>query len=107
MITSVLIPAFADVAVRMQFVDLPDERKLHGRPVPVVGGLAMAFGALVPVVYWLRGEQFVDAWVVGSLVLVATGLVDDFRGLSPRTKFAGQIVAALVVVLYGGLKVRT
>jgi len=106
-ISSALIPFLSALAVRVSFVDVPDERKLHGRPVPVVGGVAMAFGALVPVLYWLRGNRVVDAWAIGSVILVATGLVDDFRGLSPKAKFAGQVAAALVMICYGGLKVHT
>ena len=106
-ITIVLIPALAGAATRLQFVDVPDERKLHGRPVPVVGGIAMAIGAIVPVAYWQSGDDFVRAWIIGSVVLVAFGMIDDFRGMSPGMKFAGQIAAALVVILYGGIKIRS
>jgi UDP-GlcNAc:undecaprenyl-phosphate GlcNAc-1-phosphate transferase len=107
MITIILIPALSGMAVRVRFVDVPDERKVHERPVPVVGGIAMAIGAIVPVAYWQNGDDFVRAWIIGSLVLAVFGMIDDFRGLSPATKFAGQIAAALVVILYGGIKITS
>ncbi len=107
MITILLIPALAGMAVRVRFVDVPDERKMHERPVPVVGGIAMAIGAVFPVAYWQNGDDLVRAWIIGSLVLVAFGMIDDFRGLSPGTKFAGQIAAALIVILYGGIKITS
>jgi UDP-GlcNAc:undecaprenyl-phosphate GlcNAc-1-phosphate transferase len=107
MITILLIPALSGMAVRVRFVDVPDERKVHERPVPVVGGIAMAIGAIVPVVYWQNGDDLVRAWIIGSLVLVVFGMVDDFKGMSPGTKFAGQIAAALVVILYGGIKITS
>jgi UDP-GlcNAc:undecaprenyl-phosphate GlcNAc-1-phosphate transferase len=107
MITILLIPALSGMAVRVRFVDVPDERKVHERPVPVVGGIAMAIGAIVPVVYWQNGDDLVRAWIIGSLVLVVFGMIDDFKGMSPGTKFAGQIAAALVVILYGGIKITS
>ena len=107
MITIILISSLSRVAVRVQLVDVPDARKLHGRPVPVVGGIAMAIGAIVPVVYLQNRDNFVIAWILGSLTLVAFGIVDDLRGMSPRAKFVGQIAAALVVILYGGIKITS
>ncbi len=107
MITIILISALSRVAVRVQLVDVPDARKLHGRPVPVVGGIAMAIGAIVPVVYWQNWDNFIRAWIIGSLMLVTFGMIDDLRGMSPRTKFVGQIAAALVVILYGGIKITS
>ena len=107
MITIILILSLSRVAVRVQLVDVPDARKLHGRPVPVVGGIAMAIGAIVPVVYLQNRDNFVIAWILGSLTLVAFGIVDDLRGMSPRAKFVGQIAAALVVILYGGIKITS
>ena len=104
-ITIALIPALMRLAFRLQFVDIPDARKQHGRPIPVVGGIAMAVGAVVPIFYWQQGSPFVNAWLIGSAILVVFGMVDDFRGLGPGVKFAGQIAAALVMIFYGGVEI--
>lgn len=105
-ITVSLIPLLMLLADRYQLlVDYPDSRKVHTRPVPRIGGLATALGASMPVILWTTADGFVRAYLAGAGVLVAFGLLDDFRGLGYKTKFTGQIIAALVIVLYGGVRI--
>ena len=84
---------------------MPDARKVHTEPVPKVGGLAMAIGALVPVVLVADGGRFVNSVLIGACVIVLFGLVDDLKNLGWKAKFAGQIAAALIVILYGKLNI--
>lgn len=104
-VTIVLIPVLISGAKRTSAYDLPGERKVHTHPVPRIGGVAMAVGAFVPIL--LYGNQEAAAWpfLAGAAVLVAFGLIDDLIGMNWKIKFAGQIIAALVVVLYGGLRI--
>ena len=105
-ITMVLIPILRAAAERAGCgVDFPNPRKVHGTPIPKVGGLAMALGALVPVLFVADVSRFVHALLIGAAVVVAFGLVDDLRGLGWKAKFGGQIIAALVVIFYGNLKI--
>jgi UDP-GlcNAc:undecaprenyl-phosphate GlcNAc-1-phosphate transferase len=106
-ITIALIPFFSRVAVSLRFVDMPNERKVHLRPIPRIGGLAMVIGAFVPIVYWLHGDDLVSAWLAGASVIALFGIVDDLRGLGPKTKFVGQIMAALIAIVWGGIKIKT
>ena len=107
LITMALTPAFSAVALRFRWVDLPNERKVHLVPIPRVGGIAMALGAFIPLCYWLNANSFVTAYLAGGGLLVLLGGVDDFRDLPPKAKFAGQIVAALIVVLLGGVRIES
>jgi UDP-GlcNAc:undecaprenyl-phosphate/decaprenyl-phosphate GlcNAc-1-phosphate transferase len=107
LITIALTPAFSALALRYQLVDLPNERKVHLIPIPRVGGIAMALGAFTPIVLWHYADSFVQAYLVGAGILVAFGAVDDLRELSPRTKFLGQIAAALSAVYLGGIKIQS
>ncbi len=103
-ITIALIPILRTAAVRLHAgLDVPNARKVHAAPIPKVGGLAMAIGALVPVILVVYGGRFVNAVLIGSFLIVCFGLVDDLRTLGWKAKFAGQIAAALVVIFYGGL----
>jgi len=104
-ITVSLIPIMIKLADKYQMVDIPDVRKIHTIPVPRIGGLAMALGASVPVILWSAADDFLRAYFIGAGVLVLFGLVDDMKGLGHKAKFAGQIVAALVAVLYGGVRI--
>jgi UDP-GlcNAc:undecaprenyl-phosphate GlcNAc-1-phosphate transferase len=105
-ITMALIPILRTAAVRLHAgLDEPEPRKVHASPVPKVGGLAMAVGALVPVLFVVDGGGLVNSVLIGALILVVFGLADDLKTLSWKAKFAGQIAAALVVVLYGRLTI--
>ena len=47
-----------------------------------------------------------NAVLIGSFVIILTGVVDDLIELSPIQKFTGQLISALVVVFYGGLLIK-
>ena len=67
----------------------------------------MALGAFIPLLLWIPFNTFVKSVVLGSSILVIFGLVDDIKNIKVRNKFAGQIIAALIVILYGGLKIKS
>lgn len=105
--TIVLIPALSAGAVRFHAMDIPNERKVHQRPIPRTGGIAMAVGAILPLLAWAHGDGFVRAYLAGAAIVVLFGIVDDRRDISPKWKFLGQFAAALVVIFLGGVKIRT
>ncbi|HUJ16764.1 MAG TPA: MraY family glycosyltransferase [Nitrospirota bacterium] len=106
-ITVSLIPMMIRLADRYQVVDVPNPRKVHVRPVPRIGGLAMAVGVFIPIVLWALADEFVRAFIVATGILVVFGFIDDMKGLGYRAKFGGQILAALVIIFYGGLKISS
>lgn len=107
LITIALTPVLSSLAIRFNAVDLPGERKVHTRPIPRIGGIAMACGAFVPLLFWNYADRFVISYLGGAAVLVFFGLLDDLRDLSPKVKFLGQIVAALIVIVAGGVEIRS
>lgn len=106
-ITVSLIPMMIRLADKYQVVDFPNPRKIHVHPVPRIGGLAMAVGAFIPVLLWARTDQFVGAFIASCGILVLFGFIDDMKGLGYKAKFGGQILAALVIIFYGGLKISS
>ena len=105
-ITIALTPIFTRVALRVHLIDVPSERKVHGLPVPKSGGIAMAIGALVPILLWTHTEDFVGWYLIGGGIIFVSGLIDDLRGLGPKTKFAAQILAALIVIFPGMVRIE-
>ena len=106
-ITIALMPVFRRLAIKMQALDYPGDRKVHARPMPKSGGIAMTLGVLIPVLLWTPADNFAIALLIGAGIVVFLGLVDDFKDLGYRAKFAGQIAAALVVIVYGGVKIKS
>jgi UDP-GlcNAc:undecaprenyl-phosphate GlcNAc-1-phosphate transferase len=67
----------------------------------------MALGFCIPILLWLPPDRFVVSVMIGSAILVAAGLADDMYVLGYKSKFLAQIAAALVVILYGGVRITT
>lgn len=105
LVTAGAVPVLSAFALRLKLVDLPGERKVHCRPIPRIGGLAMALGAVIPIAYWLSSQQFVTAFLLASAIIVVFGLIDDLRDLRPLWKLLGQFIAATVVVCAGGISI--
>jgi UDP-GlcNAc:undecaprenyl-phosphate GlcNAc-1-phosphate transferase len=101
-----LTPAMSAIAVRFGITDAPDRnRKLHRRPMPYLGGVAMfvAWACGMAIQFLLR-QHFGPTeaaytktvlWgiVGGAATAAAIGLWDDVRGLKPGAKIAGQVLA--------------
>ncbi|MCD4676522.1 MAG: undecaprenyl/decaprenyl-phosphate alpha-N-acetylglucosaminyl 1-phosphate transferase [Desulfobacula sp.] len=104
-LTIALVPVFKRLAFRMNIVDVPDARKVHVAPMPVSGGISMAIGALVPMLLWVPRNDFVNSVLIGSIIIIIFGLIDDIRPLMAKQKIIPQIAAALIVILFGGVKI--
>lgn len=102
-----LIPIFKTVAMKMNIVDVPNERKVHDQPMPKVGGIAMTFGALIPVLFFTfrQTHAFNRSVLIGAGIVVVFGFLDDIKDLGYKTKFFGQVLAALIVIFFGGVKI--
>jgi UDP-GlcNAc:undecaprenyl-phosphate GlcNAc-1-phosphate transferase len=103
--TVALVPIFRRLAYALQVVDLPAERKIHQRPMARTGGLAMAVGFAVSSFLWAPRTPFFSALMLALLVIVGAGFYDDLQNLGPLVKFGAQILAALVVVCWGGVRI--
>jgi len=101
-----LIPVMKCLAVRINLVDEPNQRKVHALPMPRSGGISMALGAIVPILIWVPVDHFVRAVHIGCALIVAFGMLDDMKNLKYIHKFLAQIAGALVVILYGGVRIE-
>jgi UDP-GlcNAc:undecaprenyl-phosphate/decaprenyl-phosphate GlcNAc-1-phosphate transferase len=107
LITIILIPIFKHVAIRINLMDIPDKRKVHTQPIPKCGGVAMAFGTLFPVLYLSIENKQISSILIGAVIIVIFGVLDDLKDLNYKIKFAGQIVASLIVILWGGISIKS
>ncbi|MDQ4069926.1 MAG: undecaprenyl/decaprenyl-phosphate alpha-N-acetylglucosaminyl 1-phosphate transferase, partial [Actinomycetota bacterium] len=110
LVTYVVTPAIWRVAVRLGAVVAPDERRVHTRPTPTLGGLAMllaflgamAVAAVLPEfrpVFTASSEPL--GVVMAAVVILAVGTLDDLREVSAPAKVAGQVLAGSVLALAG------
>jgi UDP-GlcNAc:undecaprenyl-phosphate GlcNAc-1-phosphate transferase len=103
-----LTPLVKKLAVAAGAIDQPGQRKIHQHPVPCWGGLGIFLGfaaalvaaaPLVAISPLSRNE--VIGLLAGGLVVLVVGMIDDWKGIPPLAKLAGQIAAAAVAVSFG------
>jgi UDP-GlcNAc:undecaprenyl-phosphate/decaprenyl-phosphate GlcNAc-1-phosphate transferase len=102
-ITVVLMPLLMRWAVPLGIIDMPEARKVHAVPIPRVGGLAMGGGVLAAMLPWGFAAQPFQSLTLAIAVLLCFGVWDDRRSLGAAPKFAGQAIAALIVMFWGGV----
>lgn len=101
-IVLMLTPAVGRVAHVLGVVDEPgEERRMHLRAVPRLGGLGIFLGIFIPALAFLELDRAFRGILVGAAVATAVGMADDFRGLSWWTKLGGQGVAAGLTIYFG------
>lgn len=101
-----LVPLLMRHAQRFGFIDAPDLRKVHAAPIPRIGGLAMVIGTIIPVVVWSELDTRLMVFLGGTAVIAVFGAWDDRADLDYRVKFIGQILAAVLVTVVGGVVIR-
>lgn len=94
-------PVVKKYAFKLGALDRPDQRKVHKRVMPRLGGLAIYLSFVAAVLLTMDITMQVCGILVGGTMIVILGFVDDTRGLSPRFKLAGQIAAAAAVIPFG------
>jgi UDP-N-acetylmuramyl pentapeptide phosphotransferase/UDP-N-acetylglucosamine-1-phosphate transferase len=100
------------LSLRRGRLDVPNERSLHSRPVPRLGGIGILVGFLVPiaVLYVTRAIGLGGSWVLpratliftsAAIILGGAGLYDDLHILTALQKFTIQSLFALAIAVYG------
>jgi len=96
-------PFIKKIAFHIGAIDIPNKRKVHTKVMPRLGGLGIYSGFLIG--YMIFGEQTTEmnSILIGSFILLITGIIDDIKPLNAKQKLIGQCLASLVVVFYGGI----
>ena len=102
-ISCALTPVIKVLARKVGAMDVPkDGRRMHHVPIPRLGGLAIFISFMVSVLIFCRDiPHQVHGVLLGATIIVVLGVLDDIMTLHALPKFGVQIVAAVVVTLYG------
>jgi len=99
-VSYILTPYMAHVGKRQNMVDMPDHRKIHEEAIPNLGGIVIFFGFLLSLLFVIQIEGQFRALLIGGVIILLLGVVDDIANLSPKHKFIIQMIPALIVVIY-------
>lgn len=101
-VSFVSTPLVKRLAHKVGAIDVPkDDRRMHKVPIPRMGGLAIFIAFLFAVILFVDITVQLRGILIGAVVIVALGLVDDIVPLPALLKFAVQIIAAYIVVSHG------
>ncbi|MBU3127366.1 undecaprenyl/decaprenyl-phosphate alpha-N-acetylglucosaminyl 1-phosphate transferase [Clostridium tagluense] len=106
LISFIITPLVKRFAILVNAIDIPkDERRVHKKPVPIMGGLAIYISFVIGAILYngiLTSYQL--GIIVGATIIVMGGMIDDIKELSPKYKLLIQIMAA-VCLLMSGVKI--
>lgn len=116
-VSFMMTPYSIRLAKKLGALDIPkDDRRMHGKTMPKLGGVAVIVGFLVASIYLfcimsiegtidLFGEELyfkkLMGIFLGIIIITMVGMADDIKTLKPYQKLIGQLLAATVVVLFG------
>lgn len=103
------VPFVRLLALKFNVVDSPNARKVHRRPVPLLGGLGIFIPFVVSLLLFYQGTTNLNlkGVVISAVFIVLLGFWDDKSGgISWLTKLAGQFLVAILVVLFFGVRIN-
>lgn len=108
LITFFSIPVIIEVAKDKKLFDLPGERKVHNAVIPTLGGLGIFAGFIFAT---LMGVPPSDASVLqyfmaAIMIIFFMGIKDDILILTATKKFIGQLIAAGIIIKFGGIEIN-
>ncbi len=99
-------PTVIVLARKIKAIDIPkDSRRIHKKPIPLIGGLAIFYGFLISVLCFAVMEKELMGILIGATIMVIVGVIDDMRDLNAKIKLLFQIIAAAIVI-YSGVDIQ-
>lgn len=105
-ISIIMIPVVMKAGKQLGIVAHKNKRTVHKVEVPRIGGYAIYISFLIGAVIFLKTDPQINAILIGGFLVFFVGLIDDVHDLSPKTKLIVELIAALIVILYGDIYLK-
>ena len=107
LITFFAIPVIIQVAKDKKLFDEPDERKVHKNVIPTLGGLGIFAGFIIATLMGVPSgiSAELQYFAAAATVIFFLGIKDDILILSASKKFIGQLIAAGIIIKFGGVQI--
>ncbi len=98
-ISYLLIPFIQRFGIRTNIFSYPNERSIHERPIPTLGGMVF-FISLLFSIFLFGNMPSQKPFLISSLIIFTVGLIDDSTDLKPTFKLFGQFIGTSIFFLY-------
>lgn len=99
----ILVPFVKNIAHHINAIDIPNERKVHKKPMPRLGGLAIFLSFLIGYMLFAPQTTQMISILIASFIIIILGIIDDIKPLKATIKLCGQLAAALILVFFGNI----
>jgi UDP-GlcNAc:undecaprenyl-phosphate GlcNAc-1-phosphate transferase len=89
------------IAAKLKILDHPNERKIHKKPIPLLGGLAIFGSYVATIIFNFNFSVELKGVVIGGTIILIIGLIDDIKHIPATWKLISQVLASSILILYG------
>ncbi|OQK17908.1 hypothetical protein AU255_08615 [Methyloprofundus sedimenti] len=101
-ITLLIVLFISPIAQKKGLTDKPCSRKKHSGEIPLTGGISIYLCVLI-LFYWLPINNY--WYIVSATLIVACGVIDDFKHLNYKIRLIIEVVATLIMIFWGGVEI--
>lgn len=102
-ISLLLVPIVNKITKKLGIIAHTNNRTIHKGIIARTGGYAIYASFLIGAMIFLKTDIQINSIMIGGFIIFLVGFYDDIHDLKPKYKMIGQIIAALVVIFYGGI----
>jgi UDP-N-acetylmuramyl pentapeptide phosphotransferase/UDP-N-acetylglucosamine-1-phosphate transferase len=106
LISLVLVPIVNKITKELGIIAHTNNRTIHKGIIARTGGYAIYVSFLIGAMIFLKTDTQINSMLIGGFIIFMVGFYDDIHDLKPKYKMLGQIIAALVVIFYGGISLK-
>lgn len=105
-VSLILVPFVSKISKKLGIIAHTNRRTIHKGIIARTGGYAIYASFLIGTMLFLKTDTQINAILIGGFIIFLTGFYDDIHDLSPKLKMVGQVIAALVVIVYGDIALK-
>ena len=101
-----LVPVVGKITKKLGIIAQVNNRTVHKGIIARTGGYAIYVSFLLGAMLFLKTDRQINSILLGGFIIFITGFLDDIYDLKPKYKLLGQILAAVIVIVYGGISLK-
>ena len=105
-LSAAMIPLIIKLGNQLGIVAHMNKRTVHKHEIARIGGYAIYLSSLIGSALFLKADHQINAIMVAGFIIFMVGLYDDSHDLSPKVKLIFEVIAALIVIVYGEIYIK-